>query len=65
MSDVNLSVVKEHTIDSLNSRFRRLRCIIMNETVTLGTTTFVGTDFARKDVPERRKSVMQSLGDRL
>lgn len=44
--DIDLPVVQQHAVDSLNGSVSGLSGIVVNETVALGTTTFVGPNFA-------------------
>lgn len=61
MSNVDLLVIQQHTIDGLDSRLGRLGAVIVNETVTLGASALVCCDLARKNVTEGSKSIMKSL----
>ena len=61
VTDIDLLVVQEHTVDSLDRRLSGLRGLIMDETVALGVAVLVGSDLAREDVSERRKRVVQGL----
>lgn len=61
VSDVDLLVVKEHAIDSLDGAISSFGRLIVNETVAFRTALFVRGDLARQDIAERRERVMKSL----
>mmetsp|Transcript_87908 Transcript_87908/g.174497 ORF Transcript_87908/g.174497 Transcript_87908/m.174497 type:complete len:203 (+) Transcript_87908:899-1507(+) len=50
-----------HAVYSLNRLLRSLFCLIMNKTITLGLARVITGYFARKNVPEQAKCVIQSL----
>ena len=62
VSNVYLLVIQQHTINGLDSGLCSLGAIIVNETVTLGTSALVRRNLARKDVTECGESVVKSLG---
>ena len=47
MADINLLIVKKHSIDSLDSSVRGLGCLIMNIAIAARTTLLVSSDLAR------------------
>ena len=61
MADVDLLVVEQHAVDSLDGSLGGLSGLVVNETVALGTAMLVGGDLAREDVAEGGKRVVQSL----
>jgi hypothetical protein len=62
MSNIDLLVVQQHTVDGLDSRLGSLGAVIVDKAITLGASALVCCDLARKDVTEGGKSVMKSLG---
>jgi len=65
VSNVDLLVIQQHTIDGLDSRLSRLGAVIVNEAVTLGASALVCRDLARKNVTEGGEGIMKSLGYRV
>jgi hypothetical protein len=61
VSNEDLLVVQQHTIDGLDSGLGSLSTVVVNEAITLRATTFVGRDLAGKDVAECSKGIMESL----
>ena len=61
MADINLLVVEQHAIDSLDGSLGSLSGLVVDETVTLRTAMFIGGDLAGEDVAESRERVVQSL----
>jgi len=47
MADINLLIVKKHSIDSLDSSIRGLGCLIMNIAIATRATLLVSSDLAR------------------
>lgn len=47
MPDIDLLIVKKHSIDSLNSSVRGLSCLIMNIAIPTRATLLVSGDLAR------------------
>jgi hypothetical protein len=47
MADINLLIVKKHSIDSLDSSLRGLGCLIMNIAIAARATLLVSSDLAR------------------
>lgn len=58
---VDLLVVQQHAIDSLNGSLSGLSGLIVHEAVAFGTTVLVGGDLARQYVTERGEGVVESL----
>ena len=65
VSNVDLLVIQQHTIDGLDSRLGSLGAVIVNEAITLGASALVCRDLARKNVTEGGEGVMKSLGYRV
>jgi hypothetical protein len=61
VSDIDLSVVQQHTIDGLNGTVSSLGSVVMDKAVAFGTTALVCGDFTGKHIPERRKRIVESL----
>ena len=61
MSDVDLFVVQQHTVDSLDSRLGRFGGVVVNETITFGTPTFVCRNLARKNVAKGSEGIVECL----
>jgi hypothetical protein len=61
VSDIDLSVVQQHAIDGLDGTVSSLGSVVMDKAVAFGTSAVVRGDFAGKNIPERRKGVMESL----
>ena len=60
---VDLFVVQQHTVDSLDSGLRSLRSFVVNETVSLGAAMLIGGNLARQDISECGKSIVKSLDE--
>ena len=61
MADVDLLVVQQHAVDSLDGSLGGLSGLVVNETVALGPAMLVGGDLAREDVAESGESVVEGL----
>ena len=61
VSDKDLRVVEQHTIDSLNSSFCRLGSLVMHKPIPARVSSLVRGDLAREHITKRRKGVVQSL----
>lgn len=61
MPDVNLLVIEKHTIHGLDGSIGCLGGLIMNKTISFGTTDLVGSDFAGQDVTECSERIVKSL----
>ena len=61
VADVDLLVVEQHAVDSLDGSLGGLSGLVVNETVALGPAMLVGGDLAREDVAEGSERVVQSL----
>ena len=61
MADVDLLVVQQHAIDSLDSSLRSLGGLIMDETIALGAAWVVGSDFAGQNITESGEGIVQCL----
>jgi len=61
MADIDLLIIQEHTVDSLDGVFGRFIGFIVDETISLGTTVFIGSDLAGENVTESGKRVVESL----
>lgn len=58
----DLLIVEQHAIDSLDSCFGGLIGLIVNESVALRVSLFIGGDLARENIAERGESIVESLG---
>ena len=65
VSNVDLLVVQQHTVDSLDCRLGSLSTVIVDEAVTLGASALICCDLARKNVTERGKGIVKSLGHKV
>ena len=65
VTDVNLLVVEQHAVDSLDSRIGGLRSIVVNETVATRKSILIGGDFAGQDVSESGEGVVKGLEGRM
>ena len=61
MADVDLLVVQQHAVDSLDGSLGGLSGLVVNETVALGTAVLIGGDLAGQDVTECGKGVVEGL----
>jgi hypothetical protein len=61
IANVDLLIVKKHSIDSFNSCLCGFSCLIMNIAIATGAALLVGSDLARQNVTKRSESVMESL----
>ena len=61
MSNVDLFVVQQHSIDSLDSSLRSLRRLIVNEPIAFGPALLVDSDLAGQDITESSKGIVKSL----
>ena len=65
VADIDLLVVQEHTIDSLDGGLGSLSSLVVDETVALGTAVLIGGDLAGQDVTEGSEGVVESLDPRI
>ena len=65
MSNENLLVIQEHTVNGLDSGFCRFCTVIVNEAISPGASAFVSGDLTRENVSKGSKGIMKSLGQRL
>lgn len=61
VADKNFLIVQKHTVNSLNGSIGSLRGFIVNEPITLRATVLIGGDFARQNITESSKGIMESL----
>ena len=61
MADVDLLVVQQHAVDSLDSSLRGLGGLVVDEAVALGAAVLIGGDLARQHVAEGGEGVVESL----
>ena len=61
VADIDLLVVQEHTVDSLDRRLSGLRGLIMDETVALGAAVLICGDLARQHVTESCEGIVEGL----
>jgi len=64
-ADVDLFVIKQHTVDSLYGVVSSLRSLVMDEAISLRASMFVCSDLARQDIAKGRKCIMESLSIRI
>ena len=62
VSNKDLLVVQQHTIDGLDSRLGGFSAVIVDEPIALRAPTFVCCDLARENVTESSEGVVKSLG---
>ena len=61
VSNEDLLIIEQHTIDGLDGRLGRLGAVIVNEAVTLRASSLICCDLARKNVTEGSEGIMKSL----
>lgn len=61
MADVNLLVVQQHAVDSLDGGVSSLGGLIVDEAVALGTSVLIRSDLAGQNISEGGKCVVQGL----
>lgn len=61
IADIDLLIFQQHTVDSLDGALGGLSGLVLNETISLRATLFIGSHLARKNVAESGKCVMKSL----
>jgi hypothetical protein len=61
VSNKDLLVVQQHTIDSFDCGLGSFCCLIVNEPVSTRVTSLISSNFAREDISERDKRVVKSL----
>lgn len=61
MSDEDLSVVEQHAVDGLDGSVGSLSGLVVDETVTSGSSSIVDGDLAGEDVSEGGEGVVESL----
>ena len=62
VSNEDLLIIEQHTIDGLDGRLGRLGAVIVNEAITLRAPSLICCDLARKNVTEGSECIMKSLG---
>lgn len=65
MAYIDLFIVQQHTVDGFDGCFCSLGGLVVNETVTLGTTVLVGCNFAGQYVAESSERIVKSLNPRV
>ena len=61
VADVDLFVVQQHAINTLDGSLSRIGGFVMNETIALRATMLVSGNLARQDIPEGGESIMEGL----
>jgi hypothetical protein len=61
VSDVDLLVVEQHVVDGLDGGVGGLGRLVVDESVSPGSTVLVNGDLAGKDVAEGDESVVEGL----
>lgn len=61
MADVDLFVVQQHSVDSLDGGISGLGGFVVDETVTLGATVLVGGNLAGQDIAEGSERIVKGL----
>ena len=61
VTDINFLVVQQHAIDSLNCSVCGFSSLVMDEAEATRVTVLIGCNFARKNITESGKCVMQCL----
>jgi hypothetical protein len=61
VADIDFLVVQKHAIDGLDSAFSSFCGFVVDKTVALGATVFIGGNLARENVAESGEGVMESL----
>ena len=61
MADVDLLVVQQHAVDSLDGSLRGLGGLVVDEAVALGAAVLIGGYLARQHVTEGGEGVVESL----
>jgi hypothetical protein len=61
VTNVDLLVVEQHSIDGLDSIFSGLCGFVVDETIALGSAVLIGSDFAGQDVTESREGIVERL----
>jgi len=61
VSNEDLLIIEQHTIDGLDGRLGRLGTVIVNEAVTLRASSLICCDLTRKNVTEGSEGIMKSL----
>lgn len=61
MADVDLLIVQQHSVDGLDGSLGGLSGLVVNETVALGTTVLIGSDFARQNITEGGERIVKCL----
>ena len=64
MADVDLLVVQQHAVDSLDGSLGGLSGLVVNETVALGTAVLIRSNLAGQYVAEGSESIVESLKTR-
>lgn len=61
VSNVDLLVIQQHTIDGFDSRLSSLGAVIVNVAVTPGASAFVCCNLARENIAEGSEGIVKSL----
>jgi len=61
VTNVDLLLVQEHTVDVLDGRRSSLIGLVVNETIALGVSVLILSNLAAEDVAEGSKGVVESL----
>ena len=61
MSNEDLLVIQQHTVDGFDGGLGRLGGVIVNEAITLGASAFIGCDLAGENVTEGSEGIVKSL----
>ena len=61
VADINLLVVEQHAVDSLDGGLGSFCGLVVDETISLGSALFIGRNLAREDSSESGKGVVEGL----
>ena len=61
VSNIDLLIVQQHTIHSFDSGVGSLGSLVVNKSVPFGAADFIGGNFARQDISESSKRVVESF----
>ena len=65
VADIDLLVVQEHTVDSLDSGLGSLSSLVVDKPVALGAAVLIRGDLAGEYVPEGSEGIVESLKTRM
>jgi len=60
-ANINLLVIEQHSMDVLNGMLSCLGSLVVDKTVSSGTTLLICSNLARQDIAKGSKSIMESL----